>query len=287
MLSGPLLNLHAYHFGKSENLRDSNLKSVLQRLGFEIPREHGLTMIWLSAIILGTSLSLLEGFKIEGLALALIFSIIVFLSQGSIRKSVKTRFSEISWTPGLLVLIFSMFLWLWRPTWQMIGLFLLLGSLFGIWVILAHRKHYQHTGTLIIGALDLSLLFPLILVSSTGRIDETRFFEILAIWWLFAGMTVLLIMHVQRVRNKVALGAPFVLWTTFLLSFALLFLNSLLEPLLALALVEPTLNEIVQLLKSRKPVGAKPSLKRIGLVITIRLFLFVTIILLSLLFVSL
>ncbi|MFQ5977783.1 MAG: hypothetical protein ACE5OZ_06635 [Candidatus Heimdallarchaeota archaeon] len=268
-------------------MRDSKLKSVLQRLGFEFPREHGLTMIWLSAIILGTTLSLLEDFKIEGLILALLFSIIVLLSHGSIRKSVKTRFSENSWTPGLFVLIFSISLWLWRPTWQMISVFLLLGSLFGIWVVLAQRKHYQHTGTLIIGSLDLSLLFPLILVSSIARIDETRFFEILAIWWLFAGMTVLLIMHVQRVRNKVALGTPFVTWLIFLLSFALLFLNSLLEPLLVLALVEPTLNEIIQLLKSRKPVSARPRLKRIGLVITIRLFLFITIILLSSLFVSL
>ncbi|MFX0115655.1 MAG: hypothetical protein ACFFB3_13985 [Candidatus Hodarchaeota archaeon] len=265
---------------KSDERMKLGLRGIMHRLGFAIPREHGLSMIWLSALFLGTGISFLKDIRIEGLILALSFSIITYLSHDAIRRTVKSRFSEIHWIPWISILALSITIWIWRPIWQIFSLFILLISLFGIWVIFAQRMQYTHTGTLVIGALNLTLLVPLIFLSSIKSVDEANSLEMIAIWWLFAGITVLLILHVQRMRNKIRFNVPLIIWALFLFSFVPLFLSQAMNVFFGISLIEPTLNEVFQFIRQDKIKNSKPRLKRVGLVVTARIFFFVFLILL-------
>ncbi|MBA7709419.1 hypothetical protein ES703_118337 [subsurface metagenome] len=214
----------------------------MHRLGFRIPREHGLTLIWLSALFLGTGLSVLEAFDIIGLLIALCFSSLVFVSYDAIKHTMQTKFSKIIWVPWIFIFTIGSLLLFLRPRWQLLIIIVLIAVNFSFWAILRWKILGNPIIELIIGTLGLTLQVSLIQIAAFKSINDSDFLRILATWWLLAGMSVVVILQAQSRRyNYFFSSIPFNTWILFLVTLVPIFLFQIFPLILAYVLIEPTI----------------------------------------------
>ncbi len=250
--------------------------------GFKLPYEHGLTMIWLGSVILGVFLSLLRSTLPQTLLLMLLFAITVLFSADSFLEMIRSRFKKLYPLPLVLVgflgfINYMLFFTLYAAiVWGM----LVVSSI--IWSLLTLKKtKAQSTTELTVGAFVLSILSLLIPVVSAAPVSFNDFISMTLIWWLFAGFSCVLILHVDSLRERISTTIPFVVWLSFFLIFVVAFvIYQNLSPLIMIAGIEPTLHSFRQALRKESLRISKRSLKAVGREQTLRLFLFVVLILL-------
>lgn len=254
-----------------------HLIAFSHRLGFHIPRHLELKVIWVSSLLLGTGLSLLEAFDVPGLVLALCFSFLVLPSYDAIKHTIRTKFSEIIWVPWLFIAIIGSILLFFRPRWQLLLIIVLMTLSFSFWGILRWKILGQPVIELVIGAFGLTLLGALIQIATLKSITDADLLRILATWWLLAGISILAILQIQSRRYAhFFTSIPFNTWILFLVTFVPLFLFILPTDFL-LVLIEPTRDIYRQHFRSAG--FFKGSHRKIGRKMAFKLLLFVILVL--------
>lgn len=255
---------------------------VLRKYGFQFPQEHGLTAIWSASLILSFGFILGSNFDSWGSMVSVIFAIILLLSSENISRVIKSKRINVPILPSVLVFVASVLLvMLFLTTPFELFLFGLVLITFLAWALVSGVYGAQSTISLSLGAFSLSAIFPLLV--ATGLTIETMrdMLRLLAIWWLFSGLTVVLVLHVQAIRRKTSRRVPLLIWGFFLISFIPLILTGLSSPWILLATIEPTFHGLRKAL-SRNGLPAKltrKDYKIMGRNLTIRLLLFVGVIL--------
>ncbi|MFX0171454.1 MAG: hypothetical protein ACFE9L_05995 [Candidatus Hodarchaeota archaeon] len=236
------------------------LYDKIQKIGFKLPREHGLTAIGVVAVLLGIAFSLTGEIDIIGLLMTLIFSVVVILGSDSTMSTIKRKFSSIKLFPAVIIEIITFLILSWKPIWQVFFIFFILAIMTSAWMISAFKSRKLSPLKLVFGAVALSMLVSLISVVSSTVIKTTYFVQVLAFNWIFIGVNVFLILYVESLRDKVNPYLPLVTWIIFLFSFLLLIMFRVLPIISIIAIIEPTILGIYQglkkevLKKSKKPI---------------------------------
>ncbi len=254
---------------------------LLERLGFKLPREHGLTAIWAASVLLGIGLSLGGEVKIEGLLLSLTFSLLVIFGSDSIMETMKRKFSNIIWLPSLTIILSGLLIFLWKPVLEILFIFSILGLLTGGWLIYAIHSRHLSLYELIFGSVALAMLAPFIYIVSTVNVPIETFFKAFSLCWINIGVTILLIVYVESLRGKVPTYSSLLIWCLFLTSFIPLILLQLLHPISLIAIIEPTFLSIFQTWKKELLKISKKPIKKVGIQLLLRLFVFVSLILIT------
>lgn len=246
----------------------------LQKLGFQLPREHGLTGIWLVSVLLGVGLSLTGELRLEGLLLSLVFSVLVIISSNSIIEIIKRRFTVISWFPLLSIFITVFLILLWQPVWELLLVLGILGLLTCGWLVFAFQSRQLSPYELIFGSIALAMMTPFIFIVSTIHIPIETSFKAFTISWINIGVIILMILYVESLRGKVPPYSSLLVWSFFLVTFIPLILVQWLHPISLIAIIEPTFLSVHQAWKKELLRISKKPIKTVGIQLLLRLFVF-------------
>ena len=243
--------------------------------GFQLPKEHGFSVIFLCSVLIGIMLSFQFPIKIIGLLISILFSIIVFLSNTNIILLVKSKFRKIYVFPVFLIALFSLILLFYNSFDHNIMIFFLTGIFFCVWMILNFMNRGHTTEELIVGSMTLTLFIPLIFMNSVDiQFTDYVFIRILLLYWLVSGFTTQLILYVQYIRKQLSLDDFVFIWLCFLVSLIPFYYFTLLDVNTIVVLIEPTL--FVGWYYIKKPeLPDKPVFKKTGKILTFRLLLYV------------
>ncbi|MFX0124362.1 MAG: hypothetical protein ACFFAE_12040 [Candidatus Hodarchaeota archaeon] len=253
----------------------------LLMLGFKLPREHGLTGIWLISVLLGIGLSLIGELRLEGLLLSFTFSILVILSSDSIIETIKRKSAGISWVPLLSICLIVILIVIWKPVWEVLLILASLGLLTSGWFVFAFQSRQFSPYELIFGSVAFAMLTPFIFIVSTINVPIEISFKAFSISWINIGVTILMILYVESLRGKVPPNSPMIVWSFFLVSFIPLILIQWLHPITLIAAVEPTFLTVYQSWKKELLKISKKPIKTVGIQLLLRLFVFGILILIT------
>lgn len=262
------------------NSKTTSIHDLLQKTGFKLPREHGLTAIGIVAVLLGIGFSFTGEIEFIGLSMTLIFSVIAIFGSDSTMSPIKKKFSSINLFPTVMILLIIFLIVYWKPIWQVFFILFILAILTGAWMISAFKSKKLSPSEPVFGSVALSMLASFIFVVSSTEIDLTYFKKVLALNWIFIGVTVLLILYVESLRDKVNPYFPLGTWIVFLISFFLLILLQVLPIISLIASIEPTFLGIYQGWKKELVKESKKPIKTVGIQVLVRLFFFAFLILL-------
>ena len=255
----------------------SKLSNFLRKLGFKLPREHGLTAIWIVSVLLGVGLSLGLSFagelQLEGLFLSLLFATLVIISSDSIIEMAKRRFIAISWIPLISILLIVSLIVLLKPLLELLIILAILGSFAFGWLVLAFKSRQLSPYELIFGSIALAMMTPFIFIVSTVNIPLEATFKALSISWINIGVTILMILYVESLRGKVPPNSALIIWSFFLVSFIPLILVQWLHPISLIAVIEPTTLVVHQSWKKELLKISKKPIKTVGIHLLLRLFI--------------
>ena len=250
--------------------------SKLKQLGFQVPRFHGLSVIWAASIVLSTAVVVQNGVNWAGLVIALVFSLSVYLGSTSVLTTLKTKFEQYQIAPIAFTVFSAILLFLTRFTLASTILAAFVGTSVLIWTLLAMRSKRNTSSELVLGGITLSLLSSLIMYFGSNETSEAAAIRALSIAWILSGIAAILVLHVEALRGRVSRLAPLQLWIVYLFTFAPIYMLSLVPLQTVIAFVEPTGHGLYQLYRSlRKLPSKRPSFKVIGLRLTFRITLFV------------
>jgi hypothetical protein len=230
---------------------------------------------------LGVRLSLTGGFRIEGLLLSLIFSILVIISSDSIIETIKGKFTRISWFPLLSILITVFLILLWKPVWELLLVLGILGLLTCGWLVFAFQSRQLSPYELLFGSIALVMMTPFIFIVSTIHLPMETSFKAYTISWINIGVTILMILYVESLRGKVPPNSSMVVWSFFLVSFIPLIIIQWLHPISLIAVIEPTFLSVHQAWKNELLKISKKPIKTVGIQLLLRLFVFGILILIT------
>ncbi|MFX0150006.1 MAG: hypothetical protein ACFFAJ_04435 [Candidatus Hodarchaeota archaeon] len=259
--------------------KNASIYFRFQKIGFKLPREHGLTAIGIVAVLLGIGFSFTGEIEFIGLLLTLFFSVVVILGSDSTMSAIKRKFSSINLVPGVMIILTAILIVTWKPIWQVFFIFFILTIMTSAWMIFAYKSKKLSPLELVFGAVALSMLASLVFVVSSTVIEITYFVKVLAFNWIFIGVTVLLILYVESLRNKVNPYFPLGTWIIFLISFLFLIMFQVLPVISLIAIIEPTTLGIYQGWKKEIIKESNKPIKTVGIQLLVRLFLFACLIL--------
>lgn len=252
--------------------------------GLRFPTEHGLISIWVTSIILSISLALTEDIQWIGLLFSLPFSFAIAYSYDSVRIMVKSKFTTIYPLPILAIVLSSILLIIWNFSILILGYWVILGLIVIIWAIIAMKSIKQDYVELLFGSLSVTMQFVLIHNSLVQIENVEHFLYILAIWWIYSGIALVLVTNVGAYRKKLDHKIPFYIWLFFLVSFIPMYLMKFLELPSLLVLVEPTFRSLRQYISAKSMRDLHKNIKQIGWELVLSLTIFIAIILIFAIF---
>lgn len=252
--------------------------------GLHFPTEHGLISIWVTSIILSISLALTEDIQWIGLLFSLPFSFAIAYSCDSVRIMVKSKFTTIYPLPILAIVLSSILLIIWNFSILILGYWVILGLIVIIWAIIAMKSIKQDYVELLFGSLSVTMQFVLIHNSLVQIENVEHFLYILAIWWIYSGIALVLVTNVGAYRKKLDHKIPFYIWLFFLVSFIPMYLMKFLELPSLLVLVEPTFRSLRQYISAKSMRDLHKNIKQIGWELVLSLTIFIAIILIFAIF---
>ena len=252
--------------------------------GLHFPTEHGLISIWITSIVLSISLALTEEIQWIGLLFSLPFSFAIAYSYDSVRIMVKSKFSIIYPLPILAIGLSSILLIIWNFSILILGYWAILGLIVIIWAFIAMKSLKQDYVELLFGSLSITMQFVLIHNSLFKIENVEHFLYILAIWWIYSGIALVLVTNVGAYRKKLDHKIPFYIWLFFLISFIPMYLMRFLEIASILVLVEPTFRSVRQYISAKSMRDLHKNIKQIGWELVLSLAIFIAIILIFAIF---
>ena len=251
------------------------------KFGFSFPSEHGLIGIWSGTLIFGLIIGLVDNISLQGVLFSILFSFAIILSYEAISKLVSSRFRIITPFPLICLLIVSLAVLIWNFTYYSIIFFSLLTVIVSIWGYFALQNKKQNYIEIVFGSLAMTLQFPIIYNSINQILTLEQFLYILAVWWIYSGVVVILIINVGCYREKIRHEMPLLVWSVYFISFIPMFFMGYLEPIALLLMIEPTIRGVRQSIKKYTLRDKRVSIKKIGWEMIYSLYLFIILVLLS------
>lgn len=249
------------------------------RFGYSFPTEHGLTGIWSGTLIFGLILGSVDNTSLLGVFLSLLFSFGIILSYEAIRTLISSKFKSIIWMPLLSLFLLSFGLLVWNFSIYSLIFFGLLAAVVVFWAYFALQEKRQSYVEIIFGSLAMTLQFPIIYNTINQIIDLEHFLYILAVWWIYSGVVLILIINVGCYRGKMGHAMPLYVWVVYFITFIPMFLLGYLEPIALILMIEPTFRGIRQLIKKETMRDKRKNIKKIGWEMIYSLYLFILLVL--------
>ena len=250
-----------------------------QKLGFKLPREHGLTIILISSVGLGLGLAFQATVDIIGIILSLLFAVFILLSTDSIMSLVKPPHDRIEWVPISSVLVLSLLIIGWRPIMEVFLILGVMGILSVGWMVNSYRTKKVMSLELMLGATSISFLTTYIYVVSTISLSSEILLQILIVNWIFIGIAVIHIQYVETLRGKLTIDVLFYSWLVFLASIIIPVSYQIVGPLIVIPLIEPTIFVLLQTYRKELLKESKRKIKTIGFQLMFREWLAVILLL--------
>ncbi|MDH5404746.1 MAG: hypothetical protein OEY49_19745 [Candidatus Heimdallarchaeota archaeon] len=244
------------------------------KYGFVFPREHGLIAFWLASLYLSLFTFITLGkivpvdqrpIRFSYFILAIIYSIIVIFSYGSIKNLVKSKFKKIEKIPIIILILFTIILLVLKPINELYWIFITIGLLSIIWGFLCIQTKKVNYNEIGVGILILSLHYPIIMVFTLGDIDNFPIQQIMAIWWIFTGIANATSIRVGSLRGRISHHQPLIRTFLFLISTIPLFSLNITHPIFILLMIEPIYQNILQWKRKPSIKESKLSIRKIGL----------------------
>jgi len=251
----------------------NQFRSKLRSGGFRFPREHGLSSIWVGAVSLGVGISLYSSIDIIGLVISLAFVSSILFSSDSLMMQVKRKNDEIELIPLLVVLMTSVIMIIWDQTFELILVMGLMGVLSLGYLLASFGSRKQTPIELILGSVAMGLLTTCMYLVSVGSVTTKAFSEILVINWVFIGVSVIHIQYVETLKEKISIKTFLYSWILFLGSVLILLNFQIVQVVILIPLVEPTIFVLMQVFRREKIKESKRNIKIIGLQLMFRLWI--------------
>lgn len=264
-----------------------NTSSILKtvKFGLSFPNEHGLVAIWASTLLFGITMGIVDGARTASIFYwdifhAILFSSAIILNYENIKNFVNSKFKEYRIFPLFILFSFSIGLLLYHLTIYSLIFYILLAVAVGFWGVIAYHHKKQSYVEIVLGSLALSLQFPIIYHTIYHVINLNHFLYLLAIWWIYVGVILVIILNVGCYRGKIAHHYPIIIWLLFLLSFLPIFLLNYIEKIALILLIEPTVRAFRQYNGKYTMRDMRKSIKKIGWEMVIAIFTFTILIVL-------
>jgi len=247
--------------------------------GFRFPREHGLTSIWVGAVGLGIGLSLYSQIDLIGLFLSLVFALSVLLSSDSLMVQIKRKSTEFEWMPPLAIAASSLGIIFWNQTLELLLILGILGGFTLGYLLVSMQSKKQTPTELILGSVSMGLFASSIYMVIVGNVIPQVFIEILVINWAFIGVSIVHILYVETLKEKISIRIFLFSW---ILIVGILFIPLTLQivgVVILIPLVEPTILVLMQVYRKEKIKESKRNIKIIGLQLMFRLWMVVILLL--------
>ena len=241
--------------------------------GFRFPREHGLSSIWVGAVALGIGLSFYSSIDLIGLLISLTFVSSIFLSSDSLMTQVKRKPDEFEWMPPLSILVTSAGMIIWNHTIELLMVMGIMGGLTLGYLLVSRESKKQTPTELILGSMSMGFLTTCIYLVIVGGVTTKAFTEILVINWVFIGVSVIHIQYVETLRDKISIRNFLLSWIVFLGTLIIPLNFQIIELVILIPLVEPTIFVLLQVFQREKIKESKRNIKIIGLQLMFRLWL--------------
>jgi hypothetical protein len=243
--------------------------------GFRFPREHGLSSIWVGAVALGVGLSFYLHIDFIGLIISLAFASSILLSSDSLMMQIKCKSDEFEWMPPIAILVSSLGMVIWNHT---VELFLVMGVM-GVltlgYLLVSMKSKKQTPAELIVGSVSMGFLTTCTYLVIVGSVTFNVFIEILVFNWVFIGVSVIHVQYVETLRDKISIRNFLVSWIIILGSLLIPLSLQIVNVIIFIPLVEPTVFVIMQVYRKEKIRESKRNIKIIGLQLMFRLWLVV------------
>lgn len=240
--------------------------------GFRFPREHGLSSIWVGAVGLGLGLSLYSSIDLIGLLISLAFASSIFLSSDSVMLQIKRKPAEFEWMPPLAILVTSLGIIIWNHTVELLLVMGVMGGLTFGYLLISLGSKRQTSTELILGSISMGLLTTCIYLVTVGNVTTKAFTEILVINWVYIGVAVIHIQYVENLREKISIRIFLLTWIVILGSLLIPLNLQLVELVILLPLVEPTIFVLFQIFRKEKIKESRRNIKIIGMQLMFRLW---------------
>ncbi|MCK4848778.1 MAG: hypothetical protein KAT16_07145 [Candidatus Heimdallarchaeota archaeon] len=254
--------------------------------GFRFPREHGLSSIWVGAVVLGIGLSsLYSSIDLIGLLISLAFVSSIFFSSDSLMMQVKRKTDAFEWMPPLAILVTSSGMIIWNHTFELLMVMGLMGGLTLGYLFVSKESKKQTPTELILGTVSMGLLTTCIYLVIVGSVTSKMFTEILVINWVFIGVSIAHIQYVETLRDKIPIRNFLLSWIVILGSLCIPLYLQIVELVILLPLIEPTIFVFLQVYRKEKIKKSKRNIKIIGIQLMFRLWVVVILLLVFYLFI--
>ncbi len=254
------------------------------RFGFTFPSEHGLIAIWSSTLIFGIIIGVLDGINSAsinywGIIHSFIFSFVIILNYENIKGFVSSKFKEYSIIPMISLFVISIGILVYYFTTYLFIFFAILAGLVALWAIAALKTGKQSYIEMTLGTLAISLQFPIIYGIITPIVNRSHYLYVMAIWWIYTGVILVIVINVGCYRGKIAHHIPLLVWIFYLLTFIPMFVLGYLEPIALLLMIEPSIRGVKQAISKQTMRDMRINIKKLGWNMVIALYTFIILVL--------
>lgn len=235
------------------------------------PKEHGLIMIWTSTVLLGLFQGLSHLRDPLGLLIGINFGLSIFLSYSTMNALVQLKFEDVDIPTVLYLGVSSILAFLWTINLSSLVLFSILSIAVAIWAVHSHfiggRTSYTRS---VLGTVAVSIQYPIIMNLST----DLNLTTMLGMWWLYFGVSLVLILAVGNYREKIHRYTTLVVWVSFLIITSLLYIIGILHPITLVFLIDPTLRSLYHGIVNPTLQKNRINIRKVGWNLSLSTFLF-------------
>jgi hypothetical protein len=225
-------------------------------------------------------LSFYSSIDFIGLLLSLAFVSSIFLSSDSLMIQVKRKPDEFEWMPPLAILLTSAGMIIWNHTIELLMVMGVMGGLTLGYLLVSRESRKQTPTELILGSVSMGFLTTCIYLVTAESVTAKAFAEILVINWVFIGVSVIHIQYVETLWDKISIRNFLLSWIVILGSLLIPLNFQIVEFVILLPLVEPTIFVLLQVYRREKIKESKRNIKIIGLQLMFRLWVSVLLLIL-------
>ena len=186
---------------------------------------------------------------------------------------VKRKPDEFEWMPPLSILVTSAGMIIWNHTVELLMVMGIMGGLTLGYLLVSRESKKQTPTELILGSMSMGFLTTCIYLVIVGGVTTKAFTEILVINWVFIGVSVIHIQYVETLRDKISIRNFLLSWIVFLGTLIIPLNFQIIELVILIPLVEPTIFVLLQVFQREKIKESKRNIKIIGLQLMFRLWL--------------
>jgi hypothetical protein len=238
-----------------------------------------LTSIWVGAVGLGIGLSLYSSIDFVGLLLSLAFVTSILFSSDSLLMQIKRKPEDLQWMPILTIAVTSIAMIFWTQTVELLLILGIMGILSVGYLMVSMQSKKQTPAELILGSVTMGFLTACIYLATVVDGTTQNLIEILVINFAFIGVSIVHILYVETLKEKISIKNFLFSWIVIVGIFFIPLTLQIVGVVVFIPLVEPTVLVLMQVYRKEKIKESKRNIKIIGLQLMFRLWMVVILLL--------